>query len=153
MPTPTFVPIADVTLTSSNATIQVNSIPGTYKHLYISWTGTIAAGRTSVNVSLNGDTGNAATTFFWNSGSAYGDGTPIQLSNTDGGGHMYVINYSSTVGPKSIMAMNGVRQDRGIFTFRLYPVSAAVTSFTFASSNGARPFDAGTNLRIYGLVG
>jgi hypothetical protein len=168
MPTPTYTPLANITLGSSAATVTFGSIPATYRDLIVILTGTVVTTTNYVIIRLNGDTGgnysaqalsgaaNAAaavavlnpdgtTTVNSNYGTQPQSANPIQTI-------LNIMDYSATDKHKTILvrsdqADNGYGPDA---IANRWANTAAVTSISFAP-NG-QSWAAGATFSLYGVI-
>ena len=87
MPTPTYTPLATVTLGSSASSVTFSSIPATYRDLIIVTKG---GGGANVLVSINGDTTNSNYSAVQMSGTGSGVDGALPTPNT---GQVRFLNY------------------------------------------------------------
>lgn len=163
MPTPTYIPLADVTLVSDSDYIELTDIVQDYKDLILEFEGGGAA-LTAILLRFNDD-GNANyhRTYMYGTGSSSGaavdrDQTSVRLGITSttvtGAFIAQIMDYSSTTNHKP-----------GLFRFH-YPSSgaqavqagafrwastAAITSITVLGNSDK--LAAGTTVRLFGIAG
>jgi hypothetical protein len=159
--TATYTPLANITLSSSAATITFGSIPATYRDLIVVLTPTTAA-QTDLFLRLNGDTGNnyfdqrmrttgSTTTANIRSSqprSLIAEGA--QPSSVSTSVHVIqIFDYSQTNKHKSLVSRSN-RAGGGVeATASRWASTAAMTSFQFSTGS---TFNAGTTAALYGVV-
>ena len=162
MPTPTYAPLANITLGSAASSIVFGSIPASYRDLVIVFVG---AGSTTLEgrIRINGDTGSNYTyQRMSGSGSAasaasaspgtLGFISAIAKAETTSALQMNisVMDYSATNKWKTIIS-RADNASNGTDSFsNTWRNTAAVTSVTILTSTGN--WAAGTTAAIYGIV-
>lgn len=162
MPTPTYTPLANITLGSAAASIVFGSIPNTYRDLVIVFVGAGSA-QLAGRLRLNGDSGqNYQFQRMSGSGSSAGgssnvnqvwafvSNTALAQTTTSLQMNINIMDYSATDKHKTVIsradnAANGTEA----FVNR-WGNTAAVTSVTILTSTGN--WAAGTTAAIYGIV-
>jgi hypothetical protein len=161
MPTPTYTPLATVTLGSSAASVTFGSIPATYRDLIV----VIAAQRVTnpdnVKLRFNGDTGSNYNSVFM-----YGDGaTPVSQTRSgtfaplDAGAYPpntgynnYIVNimdYSATDKHKTVLnRANHAPAATEAWASR-WANTAAITSMNISIIGG---FNTGSTFSLYGVI-
>jgi hypothetical protein len=163
MPTPTYTPLANITLGSAAATITFGSIPATYRDLVIVFSGFSTPGTLQARIRLNGDTG---SNYNYQRMSGSGSSTSATSATSQTFGFISAIaqsfstsalqikidlmDYSATDKHTTIIsradnAVNGTEA----FVNR-WANTAAVNSVTILPSTG--DWATGTNAAIYGIV-
>jgi len=164
MSTPTYTPLATVTLTSSASSVTFSSIPATYRDLVV-----VVAGSSSSNNSspkefrLNGDSGNNySEVFAFGTSSGVGSDLYPNLSRAfmsrnvsiANPGAIFILNlmdYSITDKHKSFLA----RANRGGLQVEMtagrWANTNAITSIEFGNS-GADLWPATTVFTLYGIA-
>lgn len=164
MPTPTYTPLANITLASSASTITFSSISQAYKDLIIV-TSLVSSGTyASSSMRLNGDTGsNYSYVYAVDGPSSFAGTTTAQglfWSGFASGGNvttiLQVMDYSATDKHKTTLArMNKFDSEAnnvGMAAFR-WASTSAVTSFSiYSSGTYGNPFAAGTTVALYGVA-
>ena len=154
MPTPTYTPLATVTLGASASSVTFSSIPATYRDLIlvVSGTTTAAAGITFTH---NGDTTNANyTSVFMNgSGSSATSGTAtnrnmISLYTQQSMGIVQFLDYSATDKHKTGLARSDSASNETYALARRWANTAAINSIAV----GGGTFNAGCTFSLYGVI-
>jgi hypothetical protein len=162
MPTPTYTPLANVTLGSATSSITFSSIPNTYRDLICVF---VAKGSTTLQgrIRLNGDTGNNYN-FQRVSGNG-STGTSGGGSNTTPGSlsviaqatttsalqmNINIMDYSATNKHKTILSQAGNAVNGAEIFVNRWVNTAAVTSVTILTSSGN--WAIGTTAALYGIV-
>jgi hypothetical protein len=101
MPTPTYTPLATVTLGSASASVTFSSIPATYRDLIVVFAGAATASATAF-IRLNGDTGSN-----YSSVMARGNGSNAASASTTTTG-AWVIAQNQTLGTAQSNAISQV---------------------------------------------
>jgi hypothetical protein len=160
MPTPTYTPLANITLGSSAATITFGSIPATYRDLIVVLTPTTAS-QTDLFLRLNGDTGNnyydqrmrgsgtaavatvrgAQPRSLIAEGAQPGNNISVHIIN--------FLDYSQTNKHKTILSRSNNAGLGVEATASRWASTAAMTSFQFSTGS---TFNAGTTAALYGIV-
>lgn len=160
MPTPTYTPLAETTLSASALQVEFTSIDQSYRDLVLVVTGTATAS-TGETLIFNNDTTSTNYNHVWmaGNGSSTWSGTAnnnqtVNMFAFDTGTNVAVeiieiMDYSATDKHKSAIirynqAANGVEAD-----ILRWSNTAAITSITFKT--GAY-FAAGTTFGLYGIV-
>jgi len=158
LPTPTYIPLANLTLGSSASSVTFSSIPATYRDIvYVISGQLVSASVTNTLLRFNGDTGSNYTRIFAFANadgfsSAVSTNTSVfpwfatnELSNALGS----IMDYSATDKHKTVLARyNGVSTGILMSATR-WANTAAITSLDFSTSNN---FAAGTTFSIYGIA-
>jgi hypothetical protein len=165
MPTPTYVPLANMTLGSVATSVTFSSIPATYRDLIVVVNGQFAS-NTGHGVRLNGDTGanypqilmdnngstpradkDLSSTSFYGSWSATTSGTRYSLV-------FQLMDYSATDKHKPALWRTGYTDNGG--TSRVSAMTgrwantSAVTSLTLNTATNA--FASGFTFALYGIA-
>ena len=160
--------IATVTGTGSSATITFSSIPSTYEHLQIRFTGKGTGGaEVDTSIRFNSDTG---SNYAWHQ--VYGYGTSIASSNgtsqnkilgfyTTGTNDSNVVSsavldildYKSTNKNKTTRMLSGLRGTNGFIGLRsgVWLNTAAITSIDIVLDSGN--WATTTQIALYGIKG
>ena len=160
MPTPTYVPLANITLGSSAATVTFSSISGAYRDLVLVATHRNTTTATSVRLRYNGDSGSNYTTVWMGgtgsgtfSGTFSGDATIITDSNTgnDSISITHILDYSATDKHKTQLSRGSGAGINAIAFAGRWANTAAITSIV-ASYPGGGSFTSGSTFALYGIV-
>jgi hypothetical protein len=155
MPTPTYTPLATVTLGSSAASVTFSSIPATYRDLILIFEGTQSAAA-DLTFTLNGDTSNRTGVVMFGNGGSTGSGTRTAgevayISTGRGNAIIQVMDYSATDKHKTILSRSNAPQDAVVAYASRWASTAAVTSFAIVATGG-RTIGSGSNLSLYGVI-
>jgi len=157
MPTPTYTPLATVTLGSSAASVTFSSIPATYGDLILVFEGTSSVGingsvyfnsdTTAANYPYVRMTGNGSTT-----SSNSGNNIWFDFQTTRSMVRIQIMDYSATDkhktslsrwdNPSSVLGATAIRWSN----------TAAVTSLQVKDTNNAATFASGSTFSLYGIV-
>lgn len=161
MPTPTYTPIASVTLSASASEVVFSGLPQTYRDLILVATGTMITGNTDVLIALNGDTNssNYSRVYMWGDGSTTGSGTANTRYITQYGYWgtasqatltVQLMDYSATDKQKTFLTRAG-RASVGVDAIASrYASTSAVTSITLTGA--AYSFASGTTVNLFGVI-
>ena len=159
MPTPTYTPLANITLGSSASSVTFSSIPATYRDLvYVISGQLVSASPTNTLLRFNGDSGNNYTRVYVFSNSSspssavetgISGANPWFATNEISNGIGTIMDYSATDKHKTMLARyNGVSSGILMSATR-WANTAAITSMAFSNTNN---FAAGTTFSIYGIA-
>lgn len=164
MPTPTYTPLANVTLGSSAASVTFSSIPATYRDLVL-----VSSVSSSSDgdfwVQFNNDTGgnyftismggNGSSTYSQslNSGGGYnaivaGGAT---FTTSDGIIKMEIMDYSVTDKHKTTLARTDKAAGGTEASAGRWASTSAITSLKILQYNTSRVFTAGSTFALYGV--
>jgi len=166
MPTPTYTPLANITLTGSAATLTFSSISGLYRDLVL----VADMGATSTNTlycRVNGDTGSnynyviakgngsSTSSYGYSSQSAIGiSGYENGVTNTTRSMlRLSILDYSATDKHKSLLIRldNAATADVGTWmNASRWASTSAVTSFVIYPGSGS--FTSGSTFALYGVA-
>ena len=157
MPTATYTPLANVTLSSSALNVTFSSIPATYRDLILVVEGPANSGDFHL-ARFNGDSGsNYPAVIAQGSGSATsvaGTNTGAYLGDTAGSNRFFsytsIMDYSATDKHKSVLNRTHYS---GVVTMTAarWANTAAITSMVVAINNAAS-FSSGTTFSLYGVI-
>ena len=156
MATPTYTPIASITLGSSASSVTFSSIPQDYRDLVLVVQGGTSAGSTtSVEILPNGSSadgslvnmgGNGSTTFSNTSAKIFFD-----FDSSDSLAITQVMDYSATDKHKTfLIRSNCVTNARVTATAGRWAQTTAITSLEISETGGST-LDAGTTLSLFGI--
>jgi hypothetical protein len=162
MPTPTYTPLANVTLGSTSTLVTFGSIPATYRDLILiitmvsSTTSFVRArlrfnGDTGSNYSWQGMRGTGTATAAFTSTNAYayfGDTNASDLRRIQYG--VSIMDYSATDKHKSLLVTAAAAGDGVESIVNRWANTAAVTSVTLFPSSAA--FGIGSTFALYGVI-
>jgi hypothetical protein len=165
MPTPTYTPLANITLGSSATSISFSSIPATYRDLVLVVNGSFTA-NTGVSVRFNSDTGsNYSNLIMWNDASSavsqqevatvfYGNWTGT-LSGTRYAAVFQVMDYSATDKHKTALWRTNYTSSNSVQTVEAYSGrwanTAALTALTL-TAGATNGFATGTTFALYAIA-
>jgi hypothetical protein len=160
--------LISTTALTSGTTVTLGSIPSTYKHLYLTWTGLYGSDGDSLAIRFNSDTGNNYDSFVFGASTtntfftALGNNDPmIDLPNaltTDStdraGGTLFVTNYLDTTAYGKLFngfyyVRTATPTNRAATIIGAYNGTSAISSITFKTS-GVDTFTNG-ELKLYGV--
>jgi hypothetical protein len=159
MPTPTYTPLATVTLGSSASSVTFSSIPATYRDLIV-----IVDGKTSLVtntvVRLNSDSGSnysyvvaegngTSATSFSGTGSSPEVGRMATLQSNV---IIEIMDYSATDKHKTILGRGNSSGDLVRMSCTRWANTAAVNSVQILPSPSPRTFDSGATFNLYGVI-
>jgi hypothetical protein len=156
MPTPTYTPLATVTLGSSAASVTFSSIPATYRDLILvgQFTGSSAAA--ALNLRFNSDTGNYTGVQAFFSGAVGSNTTTSQTLSAIYGANITfatanIMDYSATDKHKTTLTRSGNvgNSEVAMAAFR-WASTAAVTTIGLVPAAGT--ISAGSTFNLYGIV-
>jgi hypothetical protein len=162
MPTPTYTPLATVTLGSSASSVTFSSIPATYRDLVIVLSGrSNGGGAFNTGMRFNNDTGsNYSNVFMLGDGSSASSGSSTTTrqdisfySSVQGDVIGHIMDYSATDKHKtSLVRYNNQAAVTVARTFR-WANTSAITSINFynGSANG-ETFASGSTFSLYGVI-
>jgi hypothetical protein len=162
MPTPTYTPLATITLGSSASSVTFGSIPATYRDLVLVSQAALTTGTSAVLFRFNGDSGSNYPSVYQESsevGLAGGNINTIAIrpsgnineASTDFA--IYTLNimeYSITSKPKSFL----LRSNRGSYatvaTAGRWTNTSAVNSVSILPNSGS--WATGSTFNLYGIA-
>jgi hypothetical protein len=163
MPTPTYTPLATVTLGSATTSVTFSSIPATYRDLILVFDGLATADQGFI-FRFNGDSGSNYPNVFMRgyestiqSLSDTGSSIPLNHSATDSGTRclsiVQIMDYSATDKHKSVLIRGNYDQPTaGKFveaTAARWANTAAVTSIVVSSASN---LGVGSRIDLYGIA-
>jgi hypothetical protein len=161
MPTPTYTPLATVTLGSAAASVTFSSIPATYRDLVVVLDGSLASG-SSLYYTLNNDSGSnysmVIAQAFSPTGTAFTDTVMVPWSpnNLTANGRFLLtsqfMDYSATDKHKTALhRLNGVSGGNLFVAMSAarWANTAAVTSLRVQANVN---INAGSTFNLYGIV-
>jgi hypothetical protein len=159
MPTATYIALANLTLTSSDASVEFTSIPDTYRDLVLV-AQTKATGNTYARVRVNGDTGSnytRARTFANSGGVSSGTNTlnAFDLSDvntTDWNfDTLHFLDASATDKHKTVLIRSSQTNVSEVSTqVGRLATTSRITSITVLTNSNA--FAIGSTFTLYGIV-
>jgi hypothetical protein len=162
MPTPTYTPLATVTLGASASSVTFSSIPATYRDLIFIFNGTSASGTPAVEARVNGDTGGNynRVRMIGNGSTATSAAASGQSSFTVAAGSMptstvathivQFMDYSATDKHKTVLNRGNIPSGTVEAFAQRWANTAAITSISvFVTSDN---FAAGSTFSLYGIV-
>lgn len=158
MPTPTYVPLATVTLASADASITFSSIPAEYRDLILIISGAVTASTVGATIRFNGDTGSNYTGVV-----AQGDGSSA-VSGTLSGTFAeigvlvtsqcnvicQIMDYSATDKHKTFLSRSNGAADRTRMTASRWADTSAITSVDVLTN--LNQFAIGSTFSLYGIA-
>jgi hypothetical protein len=164
MPTPTYTPLANITLGSSAASVTFSSInTSLYRDLILVINAKHASGNNMLKFRLNSDTGSnynavfmegngsSATSGSYSSADYFGLNYNYNNINTTGG--VYILNimdYSATDKHKTILARGNSSEQETAGVAASWASTSAVTSILCYLNSGS--YAAGSSFALYGIA-
>jgi len=160
MPTPTYTPLATVTLGSTAASVTFSSIPATYRDLILIITAQRTGSPVNVGMRFNGDSGsNYSSVFMTGTGSSAisgtVSGTNVQLDvypyPPSSGFNNYIVqimDYAATDKHKSVLVRVNDAGNATEASAARWASTAAVNSLALTLSN----FNTGSTFNLYGVI-
>jgi hypothetical protein len=158
MPTPTYTPLANVTLGTASTSVTFSSIPATYRDLIVVITArNNAASTQQISVRPNADTANGTRIVMFGDGSSTGSGADTNLvmgtlptsSSQYNQFHLDVFDYQATDKHKSMLSKArwaAVAVDAQALR---WASTSAITSLVFVTPGS---FDVGSTFNLYGVI-
>lgn len=165
----TYTPIAEYTLTASQASISFSSIPSTYTDLVLVCSAkSLNTGTDSFGISVNGVGSGYSRTYLQGDGSAAQSGRQTAqirivsdyVMGTSGTQEYGVwtwnfMNYASTTNYKTVLFRGNNTSNGGGFNVEanvyLHPSNSAISSLTIATMNGPN-WAIGSTFVLYGIA-
>ena len=161
MPTPTYTPLATVTLGSSASSVTFSSIPATYRDLVVVLSGTMNTYDSSA-IRFNADSGsNYNYVFMFGNGSTTGSISAANTfgyigdvsATTRGINIIQVMDYSATDKHKTYLSRANISDSSTNAIAGRWANTAAITSVQIlAGATGTRTFSTGTTLNLFGIA-
>jgi hypothetical protein len=151
MPTPTYTPLATVTLASTAASVTFSSIPATYRDLILVVRGTLTSGVGSIR--FNGDSGaNYTRVGMYGDGStaASYSGTSAEIFNSPITDIMNIMDYSATDKHKTYIARDSNSASLVVAQAGRWANTAAITTVALISPSST--FGVGSTFSLYGVI-
>ena len=150
MATPTYVPLATITLGSSAATITFSSIPATYRDLILVINGTVvSAGATFINP--NGDTSNLSYVRMYGTGSSAASDTGRGgLFTTQSQMIWQFMDYAQTNKHKTFLVRSDAAGNQVVGLAGRWASTTAITSLEIDHSTSN--FNSGTTFSLFGVA-
>jgi hypothetical protein len=164
MPTPTYTPLATVTLGSTTASVVFGSIPATYRDLVIVASGAkVANGRTGLRFNGDTSTANYVDVFMLGNGTTVSSGTStaegyISILNAWGSTSynfnflVNVMDYSTTDKHKTTLVRASIPASTVLSWAGRWTNTAAVNSVTLVALGSSSQFTTGTTISLYGII-
>lgn len=160
MGSPTYIPLATITLTGTDSSIDFASIPATYRDLVLVVQGTTTTGA-GLPMRFNGDSGsNYSNVVAYGDGSSTasgsGSGTSFELGYFTTNPAMSIVqimDYSATDKHKTALIRYGSPASTNITAMRAgrWASTAAITSITLTLTTGS--YSSGTTFSLFGIAG
>jgi hypothetical protein len=158
MPTPTYTPLATVTLGSSASSVTFSSIPATYRDLVLVMNASITTGSQVVRIRYNGDTGsNYPYVYIYADGSSATSGAGTSAfaeAGTISTGPSVVISqimdYSATDKHKSAITRTNIQGVNVLAWATRWANTAAITSIELTLTGST--YTAGSTFALYAIA-
>jgi len=164
MPTPTYTPLATITLTSAASSISFSSIPATYRDLIVVASNlNVVSGTSGLRIRFNSDTVSTYETVHM-----AGSGTAAASFTSGGGGFgqlqgasgigistnnitiVNIMDYSTTNKHKSWLTRTNQANDNVEASAGRWPSTAAINNCTIIA--GPNAFAIGSTFSLYGVI-
>ena len=161
MPTPTYTPLANVTLGSTTSSVTFSSIPATYRDLVVVINGGITSGAEAMSMRFNGDSGSNYHYVLANgNGSTAGAFTVsptifARLGSIYTGSNSFVasvMDYSATDKHKTVLARGNSSANAVFMVASRWANAAAITYMILSPDTGSATFTAGSTFALYGIA-
>jgi hypothetical protein len=159
MPTPTYVPMATVTLGASASSVTFSSIPATYRDLIIVLNGTTNAS-SGIGARFNSDSGSnySGVRMIGSSAGVLSDSFTIsRIVQTAGNTSLrtafisQVMDYSATDKHKTVLTRHNITNDTTAAIAARWANTAAVTTIEIFATD-ADTIATGTVISLYGVI-
>lgn len=158
MPTPTYKALANITLSSSAASVTFGSIPGTYRDLVLVIDGTVSSADT-LGLRFNSDSGNNYFSVSMNgNGSTASSGSWTSVSSgyfgifytTQSNAIINIMDYSATDKHKTFISRSNNAGNLVRAHATRWASTNAITSVTLTSFGGVN-YSSGSTFALYGI--
>jgi hypothetical protein len=157
MPTPTYTPLANITLGSSAASVTFSSITA-YRDYILIIAGT-ASGNANIKTNFNSDTGsNYSDVYAYGNGSSTGSGTvattylsQTTLKTDQSVVQMQIMDASATDKHKTVLMRSGSAGTEVKMAAGRWASTSAITTIGL-SLEGGNTFSTGTSFALYGIA-
>jgi hypothetical protein len=155
MPTPTYTPLATVTLGSAASSVTFSSIPATYRDLIVVFNGTVSTAN-DYYLTLNGDTSNYSMVRMLGTGAAASSMSASTREvgvayTTQGNIITQIMDYSATDKHKTTLSRSNYPDQNLLAYASRWASTAAVTSVGFTIVGGHN-FQTGATFNLYGVI-
>ena len=158
MPTPTYTPLANLTLGSTASSVTFSSIPATYRDLILVGNYTGSAAGENVTMRFNGDSGSnySRVAMFGNSSGSGSFSQSNQMFSAIYGsfrshGIAQIMDYSATDKHKTtVMRTENTQQSEVVATASRWASTEVVNSIALIPVTGT--FSSGSTFALYGIV-
>lgn len=163
MPTPTYTPIASVTLTSATSSVLFNNLPTTgFRDLVLTFQASTTAAGVGVRFRPNSDAGNASSVYMYGvnaSTVASSTASVMDIFYTDAttpySGTLQIMDYARTDKHKTALIRSGSGSStNGSFVWAFahrWASTAPITSFELVTSSST--LTAGSTFNLFGIAG
>ena len=158
MPTPTYTPLATVTLASSASSVTFSNIPATYRDLILIFNGTGSGTTGNLRMTFNGSTlSNFTDVRMYNFNNSSGSDTTggdslvsLGAINNRQASVVQIMDYSATDKHKTYLFRGGATAVGVGASINRWANTAAITSIVLVNTAGT--IDAGATLNLYGVI-
>ena len=156
MPTPTYFPLANITLGASASSVTFSSIPATYRDLIMIINGTFSgSGPLEAELYINGSTSDYSFVQMTGDGSSTSSSTGVNpsiiMSSDPSINIVQLMDYSATDKHKTILIRDNIAANRVRASAIRWAQTAAITSLQL-TDNAGRSLLAGTTVSLYGIA-
>jgi hypothetical protein len=158
MPTATYIALANLTLTGTDAEVTFSSIPASYRDLIVVGIGSNSAD-TDLALRFNGDTGtNYSGVRMFGNGSSTGSSSDTGKTYAEIGGvntsigdfRAQIMDYSATDKHKTVLTRNSKTGSYVVAWANRWASTTAINSVTVYPLSGS--FQSGSTFALYGIV-
>lgn len=154
MPTPTYVPLATITLGTAEADIEFSSIPATFRDLILVFNGTVSA-NAAYQINFNGvTTGYSRVGMFADSGGpiSFADSTAslFEAGTAQSTSILHIMDYAQTDKHKSVLTRSNISGTVVVAFAGRFASTSAVTSFRLFRVG--QTFSIGSTFSLYGIA-
>ena len=159
MPTPTYTPLANVTLGSAATSVTFSSIPATYRDLIVVHSGLLTSGGQEIRLRYNGDSGSSYSYVeMTGTGSSATSSTSSSMTYAYGGlvyttvanSIVQIMDYSATDKHKTGLTRSNNSANNVVAFAHRWANTAAITSLEL--SIGGNLWAAGATFNLYGVI-
>jgi hypothetical protein len=151
VPTPTYIPLATISLTGNDSEIIFSSIPATYRDLILMVAGTSDSAGRAFFVQLNLDSGNQSAVYANQTPSSYTDTDfYISTNTTQFNATVQIMDYSATDKHKTMLVRSNLPASEVWMGAGRWASTAAVNSVRVTRSGFN--LTSGTRLSLYGIA-
>jgi hypothetical protein len=155
MPTPTYTPLATVTLGTAAASVTFSSIPATYRDLILVASLSSSTNDNNLAISLNSSTANFSRVIAYGSSAgiasgSFSDNVVGYVTTTLGSQKIDFMDYSATDKHKTILSRSDHQSFITMMTAARWASTSAIT--TIGLSISSNNITTGSTFSLYGVI-